>query len=246
MRCLAIGAALLALSLTACGPKTEGGGETAGPAGFPRPTASYVATYKMSDQAGGSREMTIYASGGQMRVEGAMPGANITTATILDPASSQLITFRTGADAPKVAMTLSPDKLGAAGEFFDLNKERPNASVTGSDTVAGERCRVWTIPPATEGGEAHLVCATDDGILLRQAKAATPEAPLMEAVSVKRGAQEPALFAAPAGYEIVDYGPCLTLTQNAMAAMREGKRPDMTKMSDCQALGEKLGGLFGQ
>ena len=151
MRCLAIGAALLALSLTACGPKTEGGGETAGPAGFPRPTASYVATYKMSDQAGGSREMTIYASGGQMRVEGAMPGANITTATILDPASSQLITFRTGADAPLRHMTphrrrrAAPTRVKALGGRGGVTLE-----VVGGTRVSG------ACLPAREPQAGHL------------------------------------------------------------------------------------------
>jgi hypothetical protein len=248
MRLFSIGAAALCLGLLACGPKgqTEAAKPAAAPGAFPRPTAAYVAHYKIYDSEGGSRDMTIYADAGRVRAETAPPikGSTMTMATILDPASKHMISFRTGPDAPKVAMTMSPDKLGEAGKFFDPDQGRPGATVIGSDNVAGQSCRVWQIPSATEGGEAQVTCVTDDGIMLRTGKQSTPAKPMMEAVSVQRGGQDPALFAAPAGYEIVDYGPCLALTQDAMAAMKAGKKPDMVKMKQCQALGEKLGGMF--
>jgi hypothetical protein len=238
----------MALSLAACGPKPAEGGKTeaVAPAGFPKPTASYAATYKIFGKDGKSRDMTIYADHGRVRSESEMPGANVSTATIVDPTSQKMITFRTGPDAPKVAMTMSRDTLGAAADFFDMDKDRPQATVVGEADVAGEHCRVWRMPPAVEGGDATLTCVTNDGVFLRGAKEADPEHPSIEAVTVKRGGQDAALFATPAGYEVVDYSPCLTLTQDAMAAMKAGKKPDMVKMKECQALGEKLGGLFGK
>jgi hypothetical protein len=250
-----IWAVALGLAVAACGPpkaKTEPGESPLSafaPKGFPRPTASYEAKYNVYDDSGSPREMTIYAAGARMRVESAPPpevkNQAYRMATVLDPATKRMLSFRAGADAPKVAMVMSYEKLGAAARFFDLDKDRPAAKVVGADTVAGIRCRVWEVTPAGGGAADEQTCVTDDGIFLRSKKvgAATPE---IEATEVHKGAQDASLFAAPGDYEVVDFAPCMTLMQDAMAAARAGKRPDVAKVEQCRKLGEKASEIFGR
>ena len=102
-------AATLCAGLAACGqPGSQTEAPSAAPAGFPRPTASYVGKYQMHVGAA-QRAMTIYADGGRIRMEGPPPAAvkaeGVRVATVMDQASKKLITFRTGPDAPKAAMT---------------------------------------------------------------------------------------------------------------------------------------------
>src|ERR1043166_9321178 len=66
-------ASLAALTLTACGPKTESGQSAASSTNggvmgglFPASQAPYKATYKIGDSG---QEMVIYASNGKMRSE---------------------------------------------------------------------------------------------------------------------------------------------------------------------------------
>ena len=68
----------------------------------------------------------------------------------------------------------------------------------------------------------------------------------MAAKSIARGPQDPALFAPPTGYEVVDMGECMRIGAEMMEAMRSGKTPDMAKMEKCRALGEKMGAMMGQ
>lgn len=237
----------LSIGLAACGqPNSQTA--PAAPAGFPRPTAAYVGTYQMRNGEA-LRPMTIYADGVKIRMEGPPPAAvkaeGVTVATVMDQASKKLITFRVGPDAPKAAMTMSLDKIGEAASLFDLAKDQPTAKAVGEDKIAGLSCRIWETPAPTEGALANQVCVTDDGIMLRANKAGAPDKPTMLAEEIKRGPQDPALFAPPPDYEVVDYSRCTDMAAEAMAAARAGQKPDMAKLQECAALGKKVSAIFG-
>jgi hypothetical protein len=243
-------AATLCIGLAACGqqPSGQSPAAPAAPAGFPRPTASYVGKYQMHVGAA-QRAMTIYADGARIRMEGPPPAAvkaeGVTVATVMDQATKKLITFRTGPDAPKAAMTMTLDKIGEAASLFELDKDQPAAKAVGEDRIAGLSCRIWETPSATEGAPANQVCVTDDGIMLRANKAGEVDKPTMLAEEIRRGPQDPALFAPPADYEVVDYSRCTDMAAEAMAAARSGKKPDMAKLQECSALGKKMSAIFG-
>lgn len=92
------------------------------------------------------------------------------------------------ADAPK-PMEEAWVTLGADG-----------ARSTGKCTVAGEDGALWT-PRERAQGEPRTACITSDGIVLE-----IKEGPrvLWQATAVQRGAQDPALFGVPAGYQVID------------------------------------------
>ncbi|MEJ0024018.1 MAG: DUF4412 domain-containing protein [Alphaproteobacteria bacterium] len=243
-----LASAALCLGLAACGQQGAGSSAPATPAGFPRPTASYVGKYQMhfGDMV---RPMTLYRDGGKIRMEGPPPAAvkaeGVTVATVMDQATKKLVTFRVGPNAPKAAMTMSLDKIGEAASLFDADKDQPQAKAVGEDKIAGLSCRIWETPPATEGAVANQVCVTNDGIMLRMNKAGEADKPTMIAEEIKRGPQDSALFAPPADYEVVDYSRCTNMAAEAMAAAKAGQKPDMSKLQECAALGKKVSAIFG-
>lgn len=246
----AIAAAIVGAGLAACGQPAGPGAATA-PAGFPKPTASYVGQFQM-DFGDQMRPATIYASGAKIRLEGPPPSEidakDITIATVMDQATRKVVLFRVGPDAPKAAMAMDLDQLGAAASLFELDKEQPNARIVGEDKIAGVACRIWEIPGEAAGSTsppADQLCLTDDGIVLRANAAGAADKPTMLAQEIRRGSQDAALFAAPPGFEIIDYTPCTTIAAEAMLAAGAGKKPDVAKMQECAALGEKVSAIFG-
>jgi hypothetical protein len=218
--------------------------ESAAPSVLPASTADYKAEYRAYDD-GAERRMTIYASGGRTRVEGPPPprlGATGAIATIRD-GGGQMLSFRVGPDAPKLAMVTGLDKLGAASALFSVDRDRPAAHLVGADAVAGFACRVWQVDP-TEQAAGRQMCLTDDGMMLRVNPIGAPGKPLLIADGISKGPQDAALFAPPAGYEVIDYAPCLTLASDAMEAARAGQRPDMARLQQCEDLGRKVSGIF--
>jgi hypothetical protein len=215
---------------------------------FPRATAAYVGKYQ-TQFGGAAQPMTLYRDGDKIRMEGPPPApanaAGVTVATVMDQATRKLITFRLGPNAPKAAMTMSLDKIGDAASLFEADKDHSQAKAVGEDKVAGHTCRIWEMPAATEGAAATQTCVTEDGIMLRMNKAGEADKPAMIAEEIKRGPQEAALFVPPAGYEVIDYSQCSSMAADAMAAARAGQKPDMRKLQECAALGEKVSAIFG-
>jgi hypothetical protein len=76
----------------------------------------------------------------------------------------------------------------------------PNAAYrrTGSDTVAGLACTVWSYQ---DGGNAGTACVTADGVMLRAQGSSQGQSGGMEATQVAYGTQDPARFQRPAGYQ---------------------------------------------
>jgi hypothetical protein len=69
---------------------------------------------------------------------------------------------------------------------------------TGSATVAGHGCTVWSFEDGRDRGTA---CVTADGVMLRAEGTAQGQSGTMEATQVNYGAQDPARFRLPAGYQ---------------------------------------------
>jgi hypothetical protein len=75
---------------------------------------------------------------------------------------------------------------------------RGQFSRTGSDTVAGHACNVWNFQDGNDRGTA---CVTADGVMLRAQGTSGGESGSMEATRVAYGAQDPARFRRPQGYQ---------------------------------------------
>jgi hypothetical protein len=262
-----MGAAAAAALLAACGqkdkaeetqaadaePSAQTGAKSHGeeradlPAGFPKMTANYRATYDVKADEG-PQKMTLEVAGSrQLRFEmphpdAAQAAAGATLVGVFDDAKNRYVMFREGESAPKVAVVM-PFEEGVFDLFQAWRNENATPTRVGQDTVAGLRCDVWESPPETEGEAANQACITKDGIILKGGEKGAE--PTMLATSVDKGRLDAARFAAPTGYEIVDMGPCQTAMQEAMAKAQAGEQPDMAMMAECQALSTKAAAVFG-
>ncbi len=260
-------AAAAVLSIAACGKKdaeietlaptsADPAAANAAPAdllppGFPKPTAEFVGVYEMG-AAGETAEVTIVGAGGRQRIEfppghgAGGPASPWAQVMVSENNGERMLMWPEGANAPKIAALLSrKDVMGLAISFgVDPAEAAARGRKTGEDTVAGERCAIWEMAADEASGEAPGdVCVTKDGIITR---AVTGGQTVLLAKSIKRGRQDAAKFAPPADYEVADMGECMRIGAEAMELARAGKMPDMAKMQKCQALGEKLGAMFGQ
>lgn len=218
------------------------------PANFPKPAASYSGVYDLA--AGGqTTEVQIAASGMKQRLT-FPPGSGVGGAKgewsqvmVNQNAGETMLMWPEGEGAPAIATTMSRADMGAMASSFGVDAGRQSSATrTGTDNVAGENCAIWEFA-AGEGETPGNACVTRDGIPLRVVSGGET---VMLAKSISRGAQDESLFAAPAGYEVVDMGECMRMSAEMMEAMRAGKEPDMAKMQKCQALGEKMGEMYGQ
>jgi hypothetical protein len=218
------------------------------PANFPKPTADYSGVY---DFVAGEKtmEVKIAASGMKQRLTfppgSGVGGANGQWSQVMvnENAGETMLMWPEGEGAPAIATTMSRGDMGAMANSFGVDAAKEaSAKRTGTDNIAGECCAIWEFA-AGEGETPGTACVTRDGIPLRVVSGGET---VMLAKSINRGAQDPAFFAAPAGYEVVDMGECMRMSAEMMEAMRAGKQPDMAKMQKCQALGEKMGEMYGQ
>lgn len=218
------------------------------PANFPKPSADYSGVYDFA--AGGTTlEVKIAASGAKQRLT-FPPGSGVGGAKgewsqvmVNQNAGETMLMWPEGEGAPAIATTMSRMDMGAMASALGADAGRQaSAKRTGTDNIAGETCAIFEF--AAGGDEAPgNACVTRDGIPLRVVSGG---ATVMLAKSISRGPQDASLFAAPAGYEVVDMGECMRMSAEMMEAMRAGKEPDMAKMQKCQALGEKMGEMYGQ
>jgi hypothetical protein len=223
--------------------------EEAWPETFMRPSVDFAGVYDMG-VAGKTVEIKIISSGDDQRLAfppGMGPGgpAGAWSQIVLNQdGGAKTYMWPEGEGAPAIATTMSRGDLGAAARAFGVDPaDEARAKRTGTDEVAGEKCAVWEVAPATDAEAAGSACIARDGVMLR---ASSGGQTVMEAKSITRGPQDPALFAPPAGYEIVDMGECMRMSAEMMAAVRAGKTPDMAKMEKCAALGEKMGAMYGR
>lgn len=219
------------------------------PEGFPKPGADYAGVYDFN--AGDTAmEVKIAASGASQRLA-FPPGAGIGGARgawsqimINENAGEKMLMWPEGDGAPQIATLMSKSDLGAMASAIGVDEAaQTRAKRTGVDEIAGEKCAIFEIAAASDSDAAGSACVTRDGIPLRVVSGGQT---VMLAKSIARGPQDPALFAPPAGYEVVDMGECMRIGAKMMESMRSGKTPDMAKMQKCQELGEKMGEMMGQ
>ena len=216
------------------------------PEGFPKPAVDYSGEYEIGG-GGKTTAVTIAASGAKQRMT-LPPGSGIggsagqwSQVMVNENAGGKMMMWPEGAGAPAIATTMSKSDLGAMAGAFGVGAEKEaSAKRTGTDNVAGEACAIWEFA-AGDGETPGSACVTRDGIPLRVISGSET---LMLAKSISRGPQDPALFAPPAGYEVVDMGECMRIGAEMMEAMRAGKTPDMAKMKKCEALGQKMGEMY--
>lgn len=265
MRAIALIVVASAAALGGCAKKDEKAAENAGaapaaesrapaqtevkmPAGFPKMTASYRGEYT-GEWNGSERAMTMEVAGWKrLRME--MPHMNAAKAAkgdtmvmVMDDASKRWLMYVQGPDAPKAAMVMTTDET-LLNEFQKWGAEDGAPPVkVGSDKVAGLSCDIWE--SAGDGDAPKQACVTRDGIFL-WAKDKGAEKPDIVATKVERGSIDASRFALPAGFEVIDMGPCIKMGQEMATAARKGERLDMSKMQACQAIGQKASAIMGE
>ncbi len=184
-------------------------------------------------EGGPSTRTIIYRDGPKMRVEAVLPqygqaaivfDESTDAAYVLNPTTGVPTTTTTptpqgGATTAPPAATATPPSTtttatpaGVAVRLQDADAPQPleaawaalgaeNARSTGRCEVAGERGHEWTPREEAAPGVQRTACITDDGIVLRVRE---NDRVLWEATALQRGAQNPALFGVPSGYQLID------------------------------------------
>lgn len=155
--------------------------------------ASYKVEATMTDPTSGrTATITQYRSGGNVRME--MPGVT----TVLNAQAGEAFSIM-NAGGRQMAMRVPISNMDLGSQLWQAD----TASLTfvGPCTGAGEIGTEWAHVDAE--GARSTGCVTADGILLRGASNGKTT---WETTSVQRGPQDPALFAAPAGVQVMDLG----------------------------------------
>ncbi|WP_419896821.1 hypothetical protein [Roseomonas sp. USHLN139] len=157
-----------------------------------RPQRDVAVTYRLT--TGNRPPQTVTASwlttAQRLRVEPpGLPGW-----ILLDLPSSQA---RMVMDSTRMVV-----RLPGKGPWPMLDRLPPGARMTaaGSATVAGLRCTNWQVASREGNGE---VCLTADGVMLRGSGVHDGQQGSLEATAVAYGAQDPARFQVPPGYQAV-------------------------------------------
>lgn len=210
MKLIVTTALAAALALTACNRAGESESATSAGKGsqstaldsvFPNlMQASYREEITITENAE-TRHMVLIRAGKKMRVEVMHDGGVSTIVTNLD--SNEHFTL-TEANGQRIAMRLPLDSAQISDAMKDWSAEGRAMTRVGACSAAGVGGTEWSIAPTETDSKTRTSCVTSDGILL---KATENGATTWEATSVQRGAQDPALFTIPQGYQVLDLGP---------------------------------------
>ncbi len=195
------GLGLTALAiLLAAGVSSAGSAQERPPA---MPTRDVAVSYKVDDAPPTVDTVAWLASEGRIRTEGKSLINRV--AHLIDTRGGGVVAVvdadRTFHDLGRVAAVMTRDVVPV----------QPAAKLTkeGADSVAGHPCTVWRIEPEGEAGadEARRACITADGVPLRLVEGSGADAStLYVATRVAYGAQDPARFRVPAGYQPLSSG----------------------------------------
>ncbi|MGD9814666.1 MAG: hypothetical protein AB7Q23_14345 [Hyphomonadaceae bacterium] len=155
------------------------------------------AAYVLNPTTGVTRTTTTAPSGATTTPQGATTTAPPATTTTAPPSTTTTTTATPAGVAVRLQDANAPQPLEAA--WAALGAE--NARSTGRCEVAGEQGREWTPRAEAAPGVQRTACITDDGIVLRVRE---NDRVLWEATALQRGAQNPALFGVPPGYQLID------------------------------------------
>lgn len=190
---------LLALSL-AVGAPSLAAAQSRPPA---MPSRDVVVAYQVENAGPTVDTVAWLVAEGRIRTDGKGFSNRVT----------HLIDTRGGGVVAYVDATRSYQDLGRMAEVMtqDIVLARPASRLVreGADTVAGHQCTVWRIDG--EGGsspdEARRACITADGVPLRLVEGTGADAStLYVATRVTYGAQDPARFRVPDGYQPLSAG----------------------------------------
>lgn len=175
---------------------------------IPLPTASYYGNAQMLDGREKLTDIEVRASGSKLRYD--LPAAfmdeGYPMAMVIDYSADKMMLFPVGDSVPadeRIAMQMT---LEGGGPEQGYNPAMPDQGMfTGSATYAGETCNIYAITHVSATGaiETQSACVTTDGILLHS-REGSAEQVSFEMLELRRGAQPSALFAVPAGYQVMD------------------------------------------
>lgn len=217
------------------------------PKGFPKLTTDFVGVYEMRLGAR-TVEATIRGAGDRQRIE-FPPGPDLGAAgsawrqvMLTEGEGDRMVIWPEGEGAPRDAIAITRQDIGRMAEAFGADATaRANAVKSGADKIAGLECDKWTFGDSETPATA---CVTRDGVTLSLMNGADT---VLLAKSIEKARQDPAQFAPPADYEVVDAGECMRVSAEMVAAMQSGKRPDidLEKLAKCQTVAKKMGAMFG-
>ncbi|MBR0652642.1 DUF4412 domain-containing protein [Roseomonas terrae] len=153
------------------------------------PTRDVAVTYRVAGPGGQPAELTMQWLAAQQMMRMNMPGG--VAYVVADHRNQRGFMVM---EATRSIMDVPMQQ--AAG----MQRELQNANFTrgGTATVAGTECTIWRYQAQAQSGEA---CITADGVMLRAQGASQGQQGQMEAVNVAYGAQNPAQFQRPQGYQ---------------------------------------------
>ena len=160
------------------------------------PTVDYQATATIY----GGLTMVHRHSNGKLRVEMQVPG--------MPQASISLIDLR----ARKIVTMVSVPGMGIMAMEADFGDESKYGVVIGEGkrlgpaSVAGEPCVIWEVEAKDKKGRGHtgVACLTRDSIALRmEATIKGKREKIFEVTELKRGSQDPKLFALPPDVQVM-------------------------------------------
>ncbi len=158
-----------------------------------QPTRDVAITYRIP--TGEIMRMAWQAAEGRMRMD--MPGQG--AAMIVDTRGQSALMMMEG---QRIAMRMAFDPAS-----LPFNPMAPSANTRftreGTATIAGLSCTIWRMAGPNAQGSA---CVTADGVMLRGTGQSGRNQETIEATEVRYGAQDAALFRAPAGYQVMDMG----------------------------------------
>lgn len=205
--CAAVGSVLAACSQApsgATGASAPAQAAAALPTALPNLfQASYRAEAVVHHGTDQPRPVVMIRSGRKMRMEMTSSRGPSVVIADLDAGQSYMITEAAG---QRVAMQM-PLTANAGAALNDLWTQTDGLRATGACLVAGQPGVEWSRPAAAAGSTetpvARTACIAPDGVLLRVTENG---APVWETTRLDRGPQDPALFAPPAGVQVIHLG----------------------------------------
>jgi len=137
---------------------------------FPREGVDHVATYALRHHLGakGGDRVVLRRHGALVRTDTDHVGSGRANESAHSEDYANLAT--------SAALTVARDDKGSVTSVR-MTRNGPDdipfyrhviAATKASETIAGERCTVWTAKPETQSGVARTSCITGDGIVLRE------------------------------------------------------------------------------
>lgn len=196
-----------ALALAACNPNAQKAGQDgaggqqqangAGSGAFPNLLgASYRAEGVITSANGHSVPVVMIRSGGKMRME--MSRGDEGNVVIINNSDTHeaFSIFDRGGHQMAMRMDTSSNELANPVDMW--RSELGESTPTGPCTHAGQVGSGWR---RDKNGTPRTVCVTNDGIILLMKEG---ERTTWDTTNVQRGPQDPALFALPAGVQVMD------------------------------------------